>query len=86
MGGIYWRACHTVIWLGPEGGDSNYALQLLETVHRLLEVTPDYAKPFQGVYEEVATRLATELADVSFLGACELGSSSLPGLATWIPA
>ena len=78
------RELRMLRWKDPR--DAIYATRhLLKPGHRSLEFVPDYARPVGEVYEEVATRLAVEHGDLSFLGSCELGSSSIAGLATWIP-
>ncbi|KAG7287193.1 hypothetical protein NEMBOFW57_006698 [Staphylotrichum longicolle] len=71
-------------WKDPR--DAIYAVKhLLSPAHRALEFTPDYARPAGDVFGEVATRLATECRDISFLASCELESSSLACLPTWVP-
>ena len=71
-------------WKDPR--DAIYAVKhLLGPAHRALEFTPDYARPAGDVFGDVATRLATECRDISFLASCELESSSLACLPTWVP-
>ena len=79
------HALRRLQWKDPR--DTVYAVRyLLRPSDRLLEFVPDYARPVGEVYQEdIATRLAVGLGDLSFLGTCELGSSSIAGLATWIP-
>lgn len=71
-------------WKEPR--DAIYAVKhLLSPAHRALEFAPDYARPVGDVFGDVATRLATECRDISFLASCELESSSLACLPTWVP-
>jgi hypothetical protein len=71
-------------WKDPR--DAIYAVKhLLSPAYGALEFAPDYARPVRDVFRNVATRLATDRRDISFLASCEFESSSLACLPTWVP-